>query len=361
MSVGSAQAQYFYPGGYGGYGWGGWGGWGGGGSTFQGDVARGLGAFAAGAGQYNLESAQAASIDTDTVMRWNQYMFLSQQETNQREYQRMEYRLKRDASVEVNLYKRFRDNPTELDILHGDALNVILDQLSDPRIHASSLRLIDAKISGDLIDDIPFTHASDAVTLSLHRLINKDGWPFALRDDQFKDVRKGYQDAIQKAIDEDEKGDLKPQTVQNVVDATSRLWAKFEESPPDDHMQRVEAENYIKGLMAMSKMLSRPNVDKIIAELEKVQTTTAGHLIAFMQAFNLRFGKAETNDEKAAYRALYAMLDPARDRVLKGIEETPPPPVASHKPTDFFRDMRPEHVGKKKKNGDDNNNDDDQK
>ena len=65
------RAQYggYYPGGYGG-----WGGWGGGG-TVAGDTARGLGAFAAGAGQYNVDTAQAASINTDTTMRWNNYVW----------------------------------------------------------------------------------------------------------------------------------------------------------------------------------------------------------------------------------------------------------------------------------------------
>src|SRR5208337_2165664 len=65
-----AQAQWGYPGGYGGYGWGGWGG-----QTAQGDIARGLGAYAMGAGYYNQQTAVANSINTDTVMRWNQYVY----------------------------------------------------------------------------------------------------------------------------------------------------------------------------------------------------------------------------------------------------------------------------------------------
>src|SRR5262249_3829406 len=64
---GGASAQYGYPVGYGAYGWGGWGG---GGETVQGSIARGLGVFAAGAGQYNQQTAIANSINTDTVMRW---------------------------------------------------------------------------------------------------------------------------------------------------------------------------------------------------------------------------------------------------------------------------------------------------
>ena len=64
-----ARAQYGYPAGYGGYGWGGWG------STPQSALARGLGYFNMGRGAYNEDTAVARSINTDTVMRWNQYAY----------------------------------------------------------------------------------------------------------------------------------------------------------------------------------------------------------------------------------------------------------------------------------------------
>src|SRR5277367_3841861 len=66
-----ARAQYGYPAGYGGYGWGGWG------STPQSSLARGLGYFNMGRGVYNEDTAVARSINTDTVMRWNQYAYQS--------------------------------------------------------------------------------------------------------------------------------------------------------------------------------------------------------------------------------------------------------------------------------------------
>ena len=73
---GAARAQYGYPGGYGGYGWGGWG------STIQGSTAAGLGYFNMGRGAYNEQTAVARSINNDTYLRWNQYMYLSQQHAN---------------------------------------------------------------------------------------------------------------------------------------------------------------------------------------------------------------------------------------------------------------------------------------
>ena len=60
----------------------GWGGWGA--STVGGDMARGMGVFAAGAGIYNKQTAVADSINADTLMRWNEYVYTSQQIRNDR-------------------------------------------------------------------------------------------------------------------------------------------------------------------------------------------------------------------------------------------------------------------------------------
>src|SRR3954451_663746 len=65
-----AHAQYRYPAGYGGGG-----GWGGGGATVQGSIASGMGNYAAGAGAYNVQTAQARSMNAQTAMQWNDYMY----------------------------------------------------------------------------------------------------------------------------------------------------------------------------------------------------------------------------------------------------------------------------------------------
>ena len=68
-----ARAQYFYGpgywgGGYGGYGYGG-------AQTAAGNAARGAGVLAAGMGRYNAETAQARSLNVDTAMQFNQYVY----------------------------------------------------------------------------------------------------------------------------------------------------------------------------------------------------------------------------------------------------------------------------------------------
>src|SRR5215213_7963221 len=122
---GTCQAQWNYPMGYGAWGWNGWGG---GGETVQGSVAQGLGMFAAGAGVYNEKTAVANSINADTAMRWNQYMWLSQQEANRRYHEKLAREQAGNTKGREEVYNRLRNNPTTRDIARGDALNVALDE-----------------------------------------------------------------------------------------------------------------------------------------------------------------------------------------------------------------------------------------
>src|SRR5271154_6970693 len=74
-----AQAQFVdFPGGFGGFGWGGWGMVG----TPDSQDAMGMGMFAMGLGTYEKKSAIARSIDTETIIRWNEYMHETQETAN---------------------------------------------------------------------------------------------------------------------------------------------------------------------------------------------------------------------------------------------------------------------------------------
>src|SRR5208283_4978782 len=130
-----AQAQWGYPGGYGGYGWGGWGG-----QTAQGDFARGLGAYAMGAGYYNQQTAVANSINADTVMRWNQFVYESQMNANRMHAEKLAANRAQTNQAVDQIRSRLRNNPERADIYRGDALNAALDEINDPRVYSKALQ-----------------------------------------------------------------------------------------------------------------------------------------------------------------------------------------------------------------------------
>jgi hypothetical protein len=272
-------------------------------------------------------------------------MFLSQQEANRREYMRRARIMQRDVKTGDLLYARVRDNPDERDIRNGDALNAILDQLTNPKVHSTALRLIRNPVSSKALREIPFQNASEAVTISLDDLTGEGDWPPALRGPAFAAERKAYADAVDKAVKEDEEGTLSPQTLAEVNRAGAALWAKLQANRPANPVEYTEAANYIKALIAMSGMLQKPDVEKIIAELDKVKETTLGSLLTFMHAYNLRFGMPKTEAQRAVYANLYPLMAEARDRVLKDATAGSTPLARDERhAVDFFSGLHLENV-----------------
>jgi hypothetical protein len=297
-----ARAQYGYPAGYGGYGWGGWG------STPQSALARGLGYFNMGRGAYNEQTAMARSINTDTVMRWNQYAYQSHL-TALNSYQshlRAERNNINRARAETQ--ENLRDNPTTRDITDGDALNLLLETLTNPASGGSTVRRITTPLRHELIPEIPFAVASEGITICLDQMTMNDQWPLALRVDEFTPERDGLRKAVQVALEEDKKGDLEPATVEAVQAAIDRFRLKFEQLVPPTSPDFIPARDTIKAMAGLTKMLYSPKVEEILAELEDYQGTTLGDLLSFMQAFSLRFAPANSFRQRRLYLKLYPML-----------------------------------------------------
>ena len=179
-----ARSQYYYPNGYGygGYGFGGWG------ATPQGSFLRGMGAYAQGAGVYNYDTAVATSIDTDTAIRFNQYLWNSELEARRRWAALHSKRLNLSRDEYKARQKQIRENPSAGDITSGDALNAILNQFGDPKVlhDSSSLRMANAEIPASAIREIPFIDETDAITISLDQLTDAKSWPVPLQADSLQ-------------------------------------------------------------------------------------------------------------------------------------------------------------------------------
>ncbi len=106
-----------YPGGFGGCGWMGWGV-----GTAEGDIARGMGSFLMGAGFYNEATAVADSINTDTIMRWNEYVHEAQENLNRKRAQRKVQARERTNNLNESIQNRLSEAPELRDIFQGSAL-----------------------------------------------------------------------------------------------------------------------------------------------------------------------------------------------------------------------------------------------
>ncbi|MDG3007760.1 hypothetical protein [Paludisphaera mucosa] len=307
---GPAQAQYRYPGGYGG-----WGGWGGG-STVGGDAARGMGVYAAGAGAYNEQTAEARSINANTAMQVNEYMY-QVNKNNAREYYGRSQREQKEASASgETTYRRIHDNPSQHDIQTGDALNAVLDDLLNPAVPYQAVMGAPQPVDSRLVKNIVFRYAANMIAISLEDL-SANGVPdVLLTNPAFQVERDALRAQVAKARKEAKESDeISPQTLADARVKIQALQQKVALVLAEGSKDRKEADNFLKALYGITKMLKTPSVDQFLKGLDRYPTTTLGRVLSFMSSFNLRFGVAQTPDQQVAYTQLFPMLAQLRDQV----------------------------------------------
>ncbi len=300
----SARAQY-----------GGWGGWGGGVGTAQGSMMRGAGVAAAGAGAYNQQTAVARSINANTAMQVNQYMYEVNKNNAKIFYETSAKKQKEASSTGVEIYKRLHDNPSGRDIHTGDALNVVLDELTNPAVYTQVITGATRPIDSELVKNIVFQYAANMIAISLADLSARGVPDYLLTTESFAPDRAAIKEQATRARAEIEsQGQPSAETLANARVAINALKAKVDSMLSQGDPKRLEADNYLKALYGLSKMLATPSVDQYLSELKKGETTTLGHLIAFMHTFNLRFGAAKTPVQEQTYDQLYPLLVATRDQ-----------------------------------------------
>jgi hypothetical protein len=176
------------------------------GSTPEGDYLRGVGIAAWGMGLYNLNTAQADSINVDTSIRWNEYVAAVAKE------QTREYLARKlgEATKVKEFYKQFRERlrntPEAREVSNGEALNARLEALQNANLGESVFRSETLKVSlpADIVRHIPFALSEKGQQFSLDRLSlkGKAKWPVAFQDKKFDYVKKVYATALDKALEE---------------------------------------------------------------------------------------------------------------------------------------------------------------
>jgi hypothetical protein len=318
-----ARAQPIYGGMYGAGYWGGGGG--GAGSTVQGSEMQGMGMLAAGAGQYNVQTAQANAINANTAMQFNQYMYQASVESSRTYHAKLARDKTRTEKGAEAVKARLRDNPNQVDIARGDALNVAMDELKNPKLFKQALYAAGKiKVGGEAIRDIPFQYASAAISVSVHQLTQGGAPPILKNGEAFADDRTALKAiAAELRKEGDETGTHKPETLQKAKDQILATKAKIESTLPKGSPDRVAADKYIKALYGFVRMLETPAVNVLLAGVEKHPEASLSDLMQFMTTFNLRFGAAETDRQKAVYQQLYPLLVKVRTEVVPAPGSTP--------------------------------------
>lgn len=320
-----------------------WGGWGGGG-TVAGSNARGAGVMAAGAGSFNEQTAQARSINANTAMQFNEYIYQNQQRRNQQYYAQLAQRQQNVVTTLDTTYTRLHDHPEAADIHRGDALNVVLDELTDPGVYIQSVQAANQPMSGMFVKSIPFQYAAGAITISLDDLTAQGVPDVLLTNPRFESERQTIRGlATQIRKQESDGTPISPELLAQLRTAVTAVKSKLDSAYPVDSPDRITGDNWLKGLIGLTRMLQTPSLEPYLKELKDDQTTTLGQLLSFMHTFNLRFGATKTPIEQATYDQLYPMLVNLRNQMNAPARSPVTQPVGRPDPskaTAYFSQMQ---------------------
>jgi hypothetical protein len=75
----------------------------------------------------------------------------------------------------------------------------------------------------------------------------------------------------------------------------------------------------------LSRLLNDPSMGRFLEELKSGEERTVGELIAFMDSYNLRFGRVTTDRQLEIYTRLVPILTEVRDSI-KTARVMPSPP-----------------------------------
>lgn len=295
-----AQGQFMwgYPFGYNNYGWSQWG------ANPQAGYMAGLGAYARGAGEYALNDAKARQIDQQTVEQWNKALRARQRA------------LQKDLDeAEAKKIAGFQAEAREAAIDRGATLNFLLDRIIDADPLCKRSAALKLPLSGAAIRDVPFEGQTEALSMSLNQATALDNWPSALRDSRLASQRASVREAIEAALSEDLKGEISAECSQKVSTAVDALRKRFTDITSELDPGFSESDRYLKTMAAMARLLHNPRFQEVISFLDNYKQGTVGDLIAFMHAFNLRFGPATTPRQRALYRDLIPALTAASEQV----------------------------------------------
>lgn len=310
----AAPAQW-----YTGYGWGGWGA----GATPAGSIARGWGAFADAAGNYNYQTAQAEAIQAQTWMAMNEYLYQSNQARRQEYAERLAAEKAAKAAepaTPANTPGRVTDEPSPADIVNGNALNGVLDQLNDPAIPATVLghATEGLTVPGKEIAKIPFKSGQRGVIFSLNRLSDEESWPVPLKDPAFKELRDRYQADLKALQEAPEEGEVPDEAIDQATTSLTELYEKAKSRFKGPEFSALD--RYLRNHLGMLRMAREPEFQGLLEEAAKVEDVNVSNLLGFMQLYNLEFGPAKTPEEEGLYtRTLYPQLKQIRDQVSEEV------------------------------------------
>jgi hypothetical protein len=207
----------------------------------------------------------------------------------------------------IESLRRSRNDPPVTEIWSGKALNDLLLAIQQQR--AQSLKNPDVPLEEGILKHINVTSGADGnASLGVMRNEGQLQWPLTLRSSAYAATTKRIGDLAAQAYKQAAYGSVPADTIQSMSDAIDTLESQLKrhvaEVAPGDYMQ---AKRYLRDLEGATRVLSDPNVSKVVTRKLGSQGSTVNGLVTQMSREGLKFAAATRGDE-AAYVAVHSAM-----------------------------------------------------
>ena len=294
-----------------------------------------------GAGMYNLDTAQARSINAQTAMQWNDYVAQVTHESARIHAMRVHSEFQKNQALYDAHQRWLRESPGKVEIENGDALNAAVEDLSNPKLGSSALRAAKAPVSASLIAEVPFQNAAERVTLMLDDLRGAVKWPDVFEGERFAKDKKVFDDLVARMRKEAEDGEISPKTLRDAKMFVNDLRAKVKAQPLADPLDQQEATKFLTTCSSLLGLLEKPDIQPAILELKKV----TGYHDRQPPGLHARLQSPVRGGEHAQGEAgvpqLFEILDQTRDQILAEakLDSTATAQATPAPPAEFFQSL----------------------
>ena len=318
--------------------------------TVPGDAARGQGSYLNGLGWYNLNTAKANSINVDATIRWKQDLRQIQLDRwdlvanqNAKKAAGKKLKIEEVKYQQMVRLRQLRIEPTAADVETGDALNVLLYDLTDPDISqeswsntSQSVKLPEGMSVKDLVFRFTSLKGSSATSaalskgvIALSRLaVAGDEWPTPLQVPEIQKERAAYEAAYAKVRDQILAGQFDLKAVQAMDRSLDALNEKVKTAVSAERGYRTEAAKFVSDLKDSTRMFDAATVDyarEILNDTKDHDATTVAELVAFMLKYRLQFASAERSPgAREIYTKLFEALKMQHEAFGIKVPEVPP-------------------------------------
>jgi hypothetical protein len=219
--------------------------------------------------------------------------------------------------------QRSRNNPPQVEIWSGKALNDLLRAIQDSQTRGTTGPNV--PLSPDVLRHVSFTSGTTRGGPGLLKDGGKLTWPYALRRSDFDSERTQIDEQMQQAVRQAQSGQVSADLLDKVGESLKQLERSIDsralQITPD---QYIQATRYLRELKDSYRVLQQSDVAKYFRPAWTPQGASVGELVRQMTKEGLSFAPAVSGDE-TYYTSLHrSMVD--YDMGIAQLRATAPTP-----------------------------------